>query len=496
MSKKIKAGAGLTLTGFAMAAALSMAAGTAQARPTITEVAGKPVLDLGAYDLKSLGYGVEEFFLTGQALSYKTAGPTGADGRWAAAAGPSAPYVTRIVVVRPEPARFNGTVVVEWLNVSGGRDAAPDWLYLHRELLRAGYAYIGVSAQKVGIEGGPALTAGEFLKKADPERYGPLAHPGDAFAFDIFSQAGAAARAGRVLGPLRPRRVLAVGESQSAVFLTTYVNAVDPLAKVYDGFLIHSRFGGAPSVEGARLIGAAPDPATPASVRFRPDARVPVMTVIAETDLVGNQLSGYFGARQPDNDKLRVWEIAGAAHADNYVFGGGAIDSGQIPIEALAAAWKPTRTVAGLTVDRFINAGPQHHYVAMAALASLDSWVRTGKAPPRAEPLHASAGAAGAPPTLALDANGAALGGVRTPWVDVPTAKLSGLGNSGGPFGFLLGTTEPFAAATLARLYPGGEADYLNAFDAALAKAIAAGFILKADQAEIRALAAALYPAV
>jgi len=494
MSKKIKAVAGLTLTGFAMAAALSMAAGTAQARPTITEVPGKPVLDLAAYDLKALGYEVDEFFLSGKALSYKAAGPTGADGRWAAAAGPSAPYVTRVVVVRPEPARFNGTVVMEWLNVSGGRDAAPDWLYLHRELLRAGYAYIGVSAQKVGIDGGPALTPGEFLKKADPKRYGSLDHPGDAFAFDVFSQAGIAARGGRVLGPLKPKRVLAVGESQSAIFLTTYVNAIDPLAKVYDGFLIHSRFGGAPSVEGARVLGAASDTALPDAVRLRADLRVPVVTLISETDLVGGGgLGGFFAARQPDNDKLRVWEIAGAAHADNYVLGAGALDSGQAPIEALAAAWKPTESILGAKiVEKLMNAAPQHHYVAMAALAGLDRWVRTGEAPPKAEPLQTSGAA---PPTLALDANGNALGGVRTPWVDVPTAKLSGLGNSGGPFGFLLGTTEPFDAATLARLYPGGKADYLQAFDAALAKAIGAGFILKADEAEIRALAAALYPA-
>jgi hypothetical protein len=103
--------------------------------------------------------------------------------------------------------------------------------------------------------------------------------------------------------------------------------------------------------------------------------------------------------------------------------------------------------------------------------------------------------AGGGAPTLVLDANGNTKGGIRTPWVDVPTAKLSGLGNSGGAFGFLLGSTEAFDAATLARLYPGGKADYLKAFDAALARAVKAGFILPADQAEIRALAAAMYPA-
>ena len=474
--------------------------GAAAAAPTVTPVAGAPQFALGATDLATAGYVMEEFFLAGTATSYRRAGPLGADGKWDAAAADSAPYVTRIVVIRPADAgAFNGTALVEWLNVSGGMDAAPDWMAAHREILRDGYAYIGVSAQKVGVEGGGrSLTPGQPLKQQNPARYGQLSHPGDAWAFDIFSEAGRAARgqgSARVLGPLTARRVIAMGESQSAIFLTTYVNAVDPLAKVYDGFLIHSRFGGAPSVEGARLIGAAPDPATPASVRFRPDARVPVMTVIAETDLVGNQLSGYFGARQPDNDKLWVWEIAGAAHADNYVFGGGAIDSGQIPIEALAAAWKPTRTVAGLTVDKFINAGPQHHYVAMAALAGLERWVRTGQAPPKAARLEIVAPASpGEAPKLVPDALGNAKGGIRTPWVDAPTAKLSGFGNVGGPYGFLVGTTEPFDAATLAKLYPGGKAEYLKTFDASLARAVKGGFILKADEPEIRALAAANWP--
>ncbi len=35
----------------------------------------------------------------------------------------------------------------------------------------------------------------------------------------------------------------AVGESQSAFALTTYVDGVQPLTKAFDGFLVHSRGG-------------------------------------------------------------------------------------------------------------------------------------------------------------------------------------------------------------------------------------------------------------
>ena len=231
--------------GLGTLAILLGAAGARAEGPTVTPVPGKPVLLLSGFDLAPLGYSTEEFFISGTATSYSLAGGQTPDGHWRATVAATAPYVTRIVAVRPTDAhKFNGTVVVEWLNVSAGTDATPDWNAAHRQIMRGGYAYVGVSAQKVGVEGGPSIAGlnamAASLKKANPERYGSLNHPGDAFSYDIYSQAGWLLRqpkASGVLGPLAPKRIIAAGESQSAVFLTTYVNAVDPLAKVYDGFL-------------------------------------------------------------------------------------------------------------------------------------------------------------------------------------------------------------------------------------------------------------------
>jgi hypothetical protein len=459
--------------------------------------AGTPFLGLGAFDLKALGYVVEEYFISGTAQSYKLAGEPTADGAWTARPTDTAPYATRIVVVRPiDPKKFSGAVAVEWLNVTGGLDAGPDWTYSHREMLRSGMAYVGVSAQKVGVEGGQSLGgAGMPLKKANPARYGTLVHPGDNYAFDIFSQAGEAVKSGKVLGPLKAKHVLATGESQSAVFMTTYVDAIDPIARVYDGFYIHSRFGGAPSPETASMRGG-PNARGVQGVRMRSDLRVPVMTLISETDLIGSGLSGFWAAEQPDNARLRIWEMPGTSHVDNYMFFVGGFDNGQAPLEKMAELWKPTDALFGAKMAKPINSAPQHHYVAMAALAALDRWVATGKAPPKAPRLTLEPAAkAGEAPKLALDANGNARGGIRTPWVDAPTARLSGFGNTGGPFGFLVGTTAPYDTATLARLYPGGKADYLKKFDASLGQAVKGGFVLPADQAEIKALAAAGYPA-
>jgi len=67
------------------------------------------------------------------------------------------------------------------------------------------------------------------------------------------------------------------------------------------------------------------------------------------------------------------------------------------------------------------------------------------------------------------------------------------LSNSGGPLAGLAGVTEPFDAATLDRLYPGGKSEYLRKFQASLDSAIKAGFILAADRSEILDLAALGY---
>lgn len=465
--------------------------------PTVVEVPGQPTLLLSSFDLAPLGYQISEFFVSGTASSYKFSGTPSSDGRWNAVTADTAPYATRVVVVRPtDPKKFNGTVVVEWLNVSGGADGSPDWNAAHRELIRGGYAYVGVSAQKVGVEGGPNVMgmAASPLKKANPERYGRLSHPGDAFAYDIYSQAGGVLRtadAKKILGPLVPKRVIAMGESQSAVFLTTYVNAVDPIAKVYDGFVIHSRFGSSASLESAPITAASNQPRF---VQFRTDLRAPVITVITETDLLGGNLPGYHGARQPDNERLRVWEVPGTSHADSYTFTVGFIDSGSAPLDKLAAGYAPTANILGMQLAKPVNNAPQHHYVVEAALWNLDRWIRTGKAPPKAMPMKLrEADKPGAPASLVLDANGLAEGGVRTPWVDVPIARTSGVGNSGGPLGVLAGVCEPFDASTLDRLYPGGKSEYLKKFGAALTAAIKAGFILPADKQDILNLAAIAY---
>jgi hypothetical protein len=466
--------------------------------PVVIPAPGKPLLLLGAFDVGALGYTAEEFFISGTASSYTPTAELGPDGRWSVTPSGTAEYTTRIVVLTPaDRTQFNGTVLVEWLNVSGGIDAPAVWMMAHREILRAGYAYVAVSVQRVGVEGGASLLGVDMsLKSQDPARYGPLRHPGDPFSYDIFSQTGELARnAGpnAVLGDLRVQHVVAVGESQSAMFLTTYVNAVDPVAQSYDGFLVHSRFASAAPLDDVSTFDES-QASSPEAVAFRTDLRVPVVKIITETDLFGPVRHGYYFARQPDNQWLRVWEIAGTAHADNYTIQVAPIDSGSAPLDAIVAAYAPTNMLMGQRLGHYINFAPQHHYVVQAALAALNKWVRTGEPAPTAEPIAVEEGDQPGP---VLDSNGLAQGGVRTPWVDVPIARTSGMCASEGAdeniMAAIFGSGEPFDAATLHRLYPGGAEQYLDSFTAALDRAIRSGFILPADRAEILQLAAAAY---
>ncbi|OFJ50949.1 alpha/beta hydrolase domain-containing protein [Mycolicibacterium grossiae] len=457
--------------------------------PDLTPVDGPPNLLLGAYDVADLDYTVREYFVSGRATRYVPS-PDGVSADRVAPDG-AADYTTRIVVLTPNEG-FSGTVVVEWLNVSGGLDAPAVWFMAHREVVRARHAYVAVSAQRVGIEGGASLGMDMSLKTQSPQRYSDLHHPGDAYAYDVFTQVGRllTERPGDVLDGLAPQAVLAVGESQSALFLTTYVNRIDRLAGVYDGFLVHSRFGPAAPLDGSSIFA---DTVSTDPVPFIDDLRVPVLTVITETDLVGGVRAGYHAARRPDDARLRTWEVPGTAHADNYTIGVGFIDSGAAPLTDLVAAWRPTRSLMGRELPHYVNFAPQHHYVLQAALAALAHWVRTGEPATTAAPMDLTDAD---PPQLLLDRHGLATGGVRTPWVDVPVARTSGLAPGDDVMALLFGSGEPFDAATVRELYPCGLDDYVERFTAALDAAIDAGVLLAADRAEIVDLATATYPMV
>jgi len=411
--------------------------------------------------LSTYGYTEQEFFASGTATAYRAVADP-ADGRWKVAPTTSAPYETRIIVRRPtDPTKFNGTVVVEWMNESAG-ESAPDYDYFSPYLLSKGYAYVGVTAQALGVNGGTPLvltTSTQGLVQKEPTRYGSLHHPGDQYAMDIFDQIGQALHNApkAVFGGVKPKHVIATGESQSAFFMTTFVDAFGPTTHAFDGYFIHSRGEGGAALDGTSLSSKQ----VPKNLWVRTDLKVPVFIFETQTDLVE---LGYAAAQQPNTDRIRTWEVAGTSHADAYEAGG---------------AENVLHCIAN------VNDGPQHE-VAQAAFAALNKWMDRGVPPLSPPRFHLSSTN---PPMLALDAHGNVIGGVRTPAVDVPVSTLSGDAPTGSSeLCGLFGQTTPFTPTTLVHLYK-TKSHYLSEYTAALDKAIGEGYILPADRAELLAQA-------
>ncbi|MFB4282348.1 alpha/beta hydrolase domain-containing protein [Nonomuraea sp. MTCD27] len=375
-------------------------------------------------DLASLGYVEQEFHLSGNADAYSATGQLLAS---------DVPYRTRVLVRRPaSPAGFNGTVLAEWQNVTAGYDL--DALWSTEQITRAGYAWVGVSAQRVGVN---------QLRQWSPARYGDLDVTGggqfmtDQLSYDIFSQAAKALRtppAGAApLGRLRPRTVLAIGASQSAGRLTVYYDAVLPqIESVFDGF--------------AQIVGNAPTRA----------GAEPVFQVLSETDV-------RTPVRPPDTERFRRWEVAGSAHSGWHGY------RSRVPLLARDLGQAPTYTCARPPFSRV----PLHHVIA-AAYDHLTRWAERGVAPPTAPPLEFAPDG-----TKARDELGLARGGIRLSQVAAPTALNTG-DNSGETFCVLFGTHIPFDQARLDELYP-SHGRYVAAVARADAHNLKAGYLLPAD---------------
>ncbi len=233
------------------------------------------------------------------------------------------------------------------------------------------------------------------------------------------------------------------------------------------------------------------------------DIDVPVINLQMEGDVL-NAL----GARRPDSDEpgdlFRLYEIAGVAHFDSSPFRGGGVPS----VADMRAVGGNVLTLdtplAGYQMavpfDRDMQCDPPVlteqpvlRYLFNGAFASLDRWVRTGTPPARADRLEVKdAGTAQA--SFAVDEFGHAKGGVRTPYVDVPTATYSV--HHTGPAGATCrqyGYRDPFDWARLEAVY-GGYAGYRQQVEEAVDRYVRDGWVTESDGQKIRAELVAITP--
>jgi len=352
MKAAISALMGLVVGAFAALATAQVPNPTVSGPIAASAIPGHPsrnyVFFASDHPLAVNGYMEQEYFIAGTANRYITAGTaTGVvqDG------GHS--YKTRIVVRRPmDKSKFNGTVLVEWYNVSNGFDAENLWFFGWEHILRAGYAWVGVSAQRVGVNELKVWNAGRY-GELDVTKGGTINN--DALSYDIFMQAGQALRSPAgidVLGGLKPKTFIATGESQSAQRLATFINAVMPLGNVYDGALLLSNFG----------------------QPVRSDPVVPVWKLLFEWDLQ----TGEAAIRQPDSNRFHSWEIAGTAHVDHH------LRLSREPLELRDRLVSSEANLAPTCAVPTIGSRVPNHYVVDAAIDHMVRWIRDGKRPPSA----------------------------------------------------------------------------------------------------------------
>ena len=412
-------------------------------------------------DIGEVGYREEEFFISGQAARYYIDGLYTRDGMWSIheGVGENLPYKTRMLVRTPlDPRQFNGTVVVEWINESSATDMISD-----PPGLQDGFVYVAITAQPDGINGTSKETANAGsddtsggLKVWDPERYGTLEVPGtngsnDYWSYDIFTQVGRLLKSSpsQILRGLKVQHVIGYGISQSGTFMNSYINGVQPLVNVYDGLIPGMASGHLYPFEKQQVI------RPPYESNIRVDSKIKVFTLNSETETTTYSLEV-----QPNTDKFRYWDVAGASHACNPQLALVRLKTDRDGVPGTGDFNGGFEGKFGFRPPVGVGSEVCWFWTLDAIIHWMHKWVNGEAEPPRITTMS---------PGLLRDQYGNAMNGVRLPELEVPIATYVGQG--------LAGATTPFTAAELNVLYPTHE-DYVNKITAAAIAAEERGVIL------------------
>jgi hypothetical protein len=443
--------------------------------------------------LEELGYAESEYLVHGQASVYDRSD----QGPRALAQGP---YTTRILVRRPKDARrFSGIVIVEPMNPSEDADLPIMWAESYQQFIADGDAWVGITIKPNTIAA---------LKAFDPVRYATVSMPNpraapacaaseiNAFsrpttpadesglAWDMLSQVGMLLKTPASAAPLlgRPaKRLYMTGQSQTAGYARLYASLFSQRVvgldsrPLYDGYL----YSGSPPwqvpINQCQKDLPAGDPRL-----ITAPAGVPVIEIFTQGDM-GTNVS----TRRPDSntseDRFRRWEVAGASHVDPWEELSFAADAdmarahGRVNDNADEVC-SPRGTVPTNFPVR---------YIFDAAWRDLDAWVRHGAGAPHAPQLQTVPGSESLPPErmFVVDAHGNAVGGVRSPFVDVPTARW--IGAKSGPFICLFhGYKIPMSHTQLQQLYK-DHATYVEKVRASVSRLVPGKWLTPLDGAAI-----------
>jgi hypothetical protein len=419
-------------------------------------------------ELAARGFLREELFLSGRAdvYRYDAMGEAQVERR-------DAPYVTRLVVVRPRDGRkFSGRVHLIAIHPMSS-ETPWDWLkaYALSEHDASVAVMIGGDGpSRAATRDGKPVSAPLVLKPFNPKRYAPIAWPDeDGLRWDAFAQTAQAIRQGKVLGDLKVRRLFASGWSFTGSFLRTFINegfhdrARDRTGRPWiDGYLIgisSSSFrSGYIALNATQAVRPVGDPA-----RTTRSIDVPVIELMSENEAVTNT-----GPQAPESDasdgRHRLYELPGLTHGDGL----------RGDARPRASSEGCPYAASDVPIDHFAH----------AALDNMDRWLSGGPGPPRAARLMIDPATSRA----LKDELGNPMGGVRPAQLDAPLALYaeptadSGCATGGGPGGGYLAIKRlPLGVEALARLYPDGKPQFLAQFRSRLDALIAKRWLLSSD---------------
>ena len=437
----------------AFAQTITLAAPPASVTGPIAETAANVLyqglnITEGAVPVTAFPYVTEEYFVSGTASGQ--------------------PYATRMLVRRPRNvADFSGVVVAEAMHTSG-RALIFEWS--RESVLTRGHVFVEIPTSAANIAS---------MRAFNDARYAALSIPLASQANEIIAQFGALmktnGRPGGWLPGYAVRKVTLMGTSASSGTVRNYM-AVHPTVRlndgktspVYDGYLVTSTNGN-----------------TKLPFLDVPIIQMPTQTEVRTWAEEGIQYRRSDG--DEPNNQFRLYEVAGMAHNNA----------------------RENPGFLGDPCTKPVSSFPAGAFTALA-LNHLVQWVDKGIKPPHAPaPIATDGNTFGDGSFLALDANGNATGGIRNVYVDVPTATYGVFGD--GRFAadapqaekdrlnrlcLLVGTEVKLPPETLARLYPGGPAEYQAKVAARLDTLIAEGWFLPEYRKFVTAdVAAAQIPA-
>lgn len=348
------------------------------------------------------------------------------------------PYRTIVQVLRPEDGATSGVTIVEPWHRAGYWTI---YSKVHQYLARRRHCAAIVLSNRLVLE--------TRIKPQHP-RYADLFLPDREITdSEVLAQVGALFRDGHV-GADATHHVLLAGQSTEAFWTRRYITQEHRVARVGDAPVFDGYF-----------------PAqTALNNEFGPidDLDVPVVEVQGEGELIrsfGRQGNG-IRHRRPDGDRYRLYEVPGMPH---------------ICTRNGTNRW----WTESLTCDRSTWSNFPMHEVFHAALDSLVRWVQTGEPAPTAARIETRSGGR----EIVRDRFGNASGGVRSSYVDVPTATVHATNGvfpeePGGPRCDFFAWDEAFETPRLIDLYA-SHRQYCERVAASLDALVADHWLLRDD---------------